>query len=382
MKVAVLATDNREHYKDYDTPSPHFGTAPEALLQGFSMMPEDVEVHVVSCIRRRVGAPEKIGPNIYFHSLVVPKIGWVRTGYQGCIRATRRLLRTIKPDLVHAQGTERDCAMEAVFSGFPSVLTIHGNMRRVARLMRSKPFSYLWLAAKLEAFAIPQVDGVLCITRHTEQQVRGLAKRVWLLPNAVDASFFDVPRIPEAVPQLLCVGQVYEVKNQIALLRALDPLAGRHKFVLEVAGEANPKQPYAAQFLDMARTRPWCVNAGFVSRAALKEKLGKAALLIHASVEDNCPMAVLEAMAAGVPVVASNIGGLPDLVEEGVTGYFCDPARVESITSAVERALNDLARTAGMGETAKATARERFHPRVIAQGHLRIYRELLSSRPH
>ena len=48
-----------------------------------------------------------------------PKIGWLRTLYQGCVRATRRKLREIQPDIVHGQGTERDCAIGAVLSGFP-----------------------------------------------------------------------------------------------------------------------------------------------------------------------------------------------------------------------------------------------------------------------
>ena len=104
MKVAILTTDNREHYKDYETQEPSFGTAPEALMQGFALTPE-AEVHVVSCVRRKVKSPAKLAPNIFFHSLYVPKIGWMRTGYQGCIRAVRKKLTDLQPDIVHGQGT-------------------------------------------------------------------------------------------------------------------------------------------------------------------------------------------------------------------------------------------------------------------------------------
>jgi len=71
MKIAFLATDNREHYKDYATPAPHFGTAPEALLQGFATIPA-VEIHVISCIRAVVQAPPRLAENVFFHSLQVP----------------------------------------------------------------------------------------------------------------------------------------------------------------------------------------------------------------------------------------------------------------------------------------------------------------------
>ena len=65
MRIVILVTDNREPHKDYANPLPHFGTAPTALLQGLAMIPE-IEVHVVSCIRRLVTSPEKIAPNIFF----------------------------------------------------------------------------------------------------------------------------------------------------------------------------------------------------------------------------------------------------------------------------------------------------------------------------
>src|SRR4051812_41231932 len=98
MKIAILTTDSREHYRDYGNPVPAFGTAPEALLQGFADLP-GTEVHVISCARERMKSPEKLAPNIYFHSLYVPKLGWMKTLYQGCIRAVRKKLKEIQPDI-------------------------------------------------------------------------------------------------------------------------------------------------------------------------------------------------------------------------------------------------------------------------------------------
>ena len=58
-------------------------------------------------IRISLASPEKIAPNIFYHSLLVPKIGWLRTGYQGCIRAVRKKLQEIQPDIVHSQGDRK-----------------------------------------------------------------------------------------------------------------------------------------------------------------------------------------------------------------------------------------------------------------------------------
>src|SRR6185369_9517211 len=121
---------------------------------------------------------------------------------------------------------ERDCALDAVWSGFPNVLTIHGNMRLIAQVNRAPIFSFHWFAARLEALTIPRSGGVVCITRYTQEAVSDLARRTWVVPNAVDASFFKVDAAPPGkTPRVLCVGHICQRKNQNAFIRALDPLA-------------------------------------------------------------------------------------------------------------------------------------------------------------
>ena len=217
MKIALLTTYNRQPFRQYERPAPFFGTAPEALLQGLSLLPE-VEVHVLSCIRQPVSSPEKLAPNIFFHSLVVPKIGWIRTLYQGCIRATRKKLREIQPDLVHGQGTELDCGISAIFSGFPKVLTIHGNMRAVAKFYHSRPGSFLWLAAQLENFTLPRNDGVFCNSAYTEELVRPRVRATWRVPNALQEIYFKpLPERPPVESMKRRVGLAVGALNGISI---------------------------------------------------------------------------------------------------------------------------------------------------------------------
>lgn len=377
MRIVILTTDNREPHKDYANPQPHFGTAPTALLHGLALLP-DIEIHVVACIRQPVTSPEKIAPNIYFHSLVVPKTGWMKTLFQGCIRAAREKIQEIKPDLVHGQGTEADCAMSAIFSGFPNVLTLHGNMRAVARVNRVPPFSYNWLAARLEGFVLPRTDGVVCITSYTQRAVETLARKTWIVPNAVDASFFDVPSAPDlsATPSGLCVGTIVRHKNQNDFIRALDPLARERKFKMLFASEPS-KDAYGAEFCQLVKERPWCEHIGFLNREQLKARLAAASFLALPTREDNCPMVVLEAMAAGVPALASAIGGVPDLIQHEVNGLLCDPDKPETFRAAVTRLLEDRPFAARLAAEARAQALKRFHPLVIAREHVKIYREVV-----
>ena len=140
-------------------------------------------------------------------------------------------------------------------------------------------------------------------------------------------------RVPPAgaPARILCVGHVCVRKNQNAFIRALDSLAARHKFELRFLGVANENDAYWPEFLGLVRARPWCVYGGLANREELKALLRQATMLALPSLEDNCPMTVLEAMAAGVPVVAARLGGLPDLIEDGKTGFFCDPLDAASM---------------------------------------------------
>jgi glycosyltransferase involved in cell wall biosynthesis len=380
MKIALLTTDNREPFKDHANPQPWFGTAPEALLQGFAQL-KDVEVHVICCLRQPAPSPPKLADNIWYHSLVVPKWGWMTTGFQGCIRAVRRKLREIQPDLVHGQGTERESALCAVFSGFPNVLTIHGNMRSVARVHQARPFSYNWLAARFESLALARTHGVVCITTYTQRSVSDLARRTWLLPNAVDEAFYKVPSRPADSQTVLCVANIALHKNQNELMLALDALAAQERFKLLFLGGASKDYPYGAEFFQCLAARPWCEWGGSVGRERLRELLAQAAAVVLPSLEDNCPMVILEAAAAGVPVAGAAIGGIPDLIDHGRTGLLFDPRQRAQIAESVRQLLADRPAALRMAAIARQEAQERFHPVAVAAKHLDIYRQVLQNLP-
>jgi len=411
MIVALLMPDNRENFRKYDLKDPYFGTAPTALLEGFSMLnqegqqeiggwssgceeygkTEPFEIHVISCTQQPMSSPEKLASNICYHSLHVPKWGWLRTGYQGCVRAVREKLKEIQPDIVHAQGTERDCALSAILSPYPRLLTIHGNLRLIKKQVGFKLFSAMWFQSFLEGFAVPRFDGVICITNYTREAVEHEVPKTWVVPNAVDPSFLELGQQrfsdggsrPSTLdsrspcPIILCVANVDERKNQNAFIRALDPLAKKMSFEVRFFGGCGGSE-YAQEFRELIESRPWCHYGGILGRKELLNQFEQADMLVLPTHEDNCPMVVLEAMASGVPVMASKVGGVPDLIDGVITGLFCDPYDPESFRTGVKRLLEDREFTRQMASAAYDDAMRRFHPKVIASKHLKIYREVLS----
>jgi glycosyltransferase involved in cell wall biosynthesis len=377
MKIAFLVPDNRDEFRRYADPEPYFGPAPAALLSGLTAMP-DCEIHVVCGTHSPLRSPPQLAGNIYYHSLRVANWGWLRGAYWGCVRAVRKKLRQIKPDLVHGQGTERYCALAAVYAGFPNVLTIHGNMRLVAKINQARPFSFQWLAARLESFTLPRSDGIVCISHYTQAAVASLARATWIVPNAVDDAFFAIEPRPSLPHEIACVAHISTRKNQVRLMRALQPLAAREKFTLVFYGGAQREDSYVREFFELLGKNPWCRFAGMADRAGLRTALAQSKMLVLPSLEDNCPMAVLEAMAAGVPVAAANVGGVPDLITHGADGLLFDPGNEASMQAAVAELLTNDSKAAELAAAAKRKALRCYHPQKVAQRHLEIYRQIIA----
>lgn len=384
MKIALLTTDNRWPFGEYDKPMPWFGMAPDALLQGFAALPEEIEVHVVSCTRKPVAAPEKLANNIFFHSLHVPKIGWMQTGYLGCIRAVRRKLRQIRPDLVHGQGSEYEAAICAAASGFPNVITLLGIMKEMAQIQNARPGSFYWLAARLENLALRRTSGVLANSRFTAEKIQGRTRKIWLVPNAVREIFFERPLTPSdwgtlsKPPLLLNVGVVAPNKRQNELLDVAGQLHGEGlKFRLEFLGAAWQTNPYGAKFLSRVANCPFAAHHGFQTLPEMLEHYDRASALAHVSQIETFGLVVAEALSRNLKFIGFNTGGVSDIVSsvEGAEGFS------DGDWAGVKSALRRWLQTgAPRPRTAAQTMRERYQPVIIARQHLEVYREVLNLR--
>jgi glycosyltransferase involved in cell wall biosynthesis len=382
MRVATLTTDNREHHRTYRQAEPRFGPAIEAVLQGF-VGKSELEIHIISCTQQPMQSPEKLADNIWFHLLDVPKIGWLRTGYQGCIRAVRHKVRELQPDIVHGQGTERDCAISAVFSGFPNVVTIHGNMRSIAKITQAAVFSYDWCAARLERFTLPRTCGVLCNSAFTESVARPLARRTWRVPNALRREFFQpLPPITltSSKPKILNIGAIVKHKRQLELLEVAEQLHQEgHSFELQFIGVANPSNKYAAMFLrrlEIAERRGFARYVETKSLPELIASLDAASALVHIPSAESFGLVVAEALSRNLKFFGTKIGGISD-VAGGVEGAeLVQLGDQEALASAIAKWLR-----AGCPQPKSAALemQKRYHPEVIAQRHVEVYHEVLNT---
>ena len=377
MRIVQITTDNREHFKNYALTEPYFGTAPEALFEGFQML-TDIEVHVISCIRQIIKSPKKVGENIYFHSVFVPKFGWMSSGYYGCSRAIRSLCAEIKPDIVHGQGSERDCAIAAARSGFPNIITIHGNITELNRLKMFGHGLYGPLASFFETRAMKSTLGVFCNSRYTQHLVEKRAKKTWLVPNAIRKAFFT-PKIKcssISTPTIVNIGVICARKRQLEILQIIGEIVRQGKKLhIVFAGMFSENESYGQAFareLRKAEAAGYASFAGHLNACQLIDLLDEADGFVHFPTEEAFGLVVAEALARGLKFFGANLGGIMDITAD------IDGAELhDDIQSLKVGITNWIDAGALQTEGVSASIASRYHPKIIAQRHIEIYQEVL-----
>ena len=374
----MLTTDAREHWREYEKAEPYFGTPQEAFLAAARDFPE-LELHVISCWQKPMQAPKRLADNIWFHGLLVPKVGWLRTGYQGCVRAVRKKLKLLGPHVVHGHGTERDCGMSAALSGFRNVITIHGNMKALARTLRARVGSYQWCASVLESVALKRTGGVLCNSEHTRKEVERRTRRTWQVPNPLRSEFFS-PRqgLPNSKCTILNVGSITELKQPLKLLQVAEQWWSKGlTFEVCFVGMADPQSGYVQQFMEkvrLAEKAGYARYLGMKSAAELVALFDRSHALIHVPQEEAFGLVVAEALARSLKLFVFRVGGIVDIVCGLQSPIVCEPDDWLGLSEAISRWIKEGHPVAS---DSVAPMGARYHPRVIVERHWEIYQEIL-----
>jgi glycosyltransferase involved in cell wall biosynthesis len=121
--------------------------------------------------------------------------------------------------------------------------------------------------------------------------------------------------------------------------------------------------------------------AGSLPRPSAMARLAEADVFCLPSIYEGLPLAILEAMAAGLPVVATAVSGNPEAVEDGTTGVLVRPESADALAETLIALLADPERRRRMGEAARARVAERFSIDLVAAEHLALLRRLAGSAP-
>ncbi len=330
--------------------------------------------------------------------------GTTRSEYQGALRVhfvplstlpsrmsnrqnVQRLCAAIKacaPDLVHAH-IANQYASAAAKTGLPWVLTAHG-VRHLEMGLRPGLLNRYreWTTTREEFRLMRAATNQISISPFINEVFKGhMRGKAVLIDNPVDEAFFAVEPQPEP-GRILYVGRLIPRKDVLTLLKAFASVRERYPGAqLRLAGEGiSGLEPsgYPAvlkRFIDDADLQQSVVFLGQLSDEELRGEYAKCTVMAVSSVLETAPMVILQAMAASVPVVSTDTGGIRHLVEHGTSGAVVPVANVERFADELVRILSNRTLAAAMGTRAKAIAETRFRAADVALKTRAVYRTAL-----
>ncbi|HKC21783.1 MAG TPA: glycosyltransferase family 4 protein [Gaiellaceae bacterium] len=178
------------------------------------------------------------------------------------------------------------------------------------------------------------------------------------------------------VPRLLCVGRLIPIKGHLVLLRAFAQARRRvPSLELDIAGR-GPLEPALRALAKELGVEDGVRFLGYVT--PVQRAIENATAVVVPSMGEGFGMVALEAMERSRPVIAAEIGGLGELVEEGVTGYLVPPGEAERLADAIVRLASNLPRAAEMGSAGRRRALEQFLQQRCTDRTELLYRAALS----
>ena len=301
------------------------------------------------------------------------------------VRRLRRTLHSLNPDLIHFHIVQRrsfSLASLLLSRHRRAFWTIHDQWPLCVRSVPEPPscegmkrfclFCTAWpgfsIANKLmkeAVFAASKLE-VVVPSRWLADRLRYSflgKKRIHVVYNGIDLERFHPDggdRAAAGPPTILYVaGPNNPTKGFAELLPAFLRLRERHGGIrLRVVGEP-PEGAVSGQGVEIV---------GEVRRETMPDEYRRADLFVLPTLSDNTPVTLMEAMASGVPAVATSVGGIPELVEAGVTGRLVPPGDIAALAAAMEGLIADRGERGRMAMASRAVAETRFAaPRMVSE---------------
>jgi len=266
------------------------------------------------------------------------------------------------------------CALALAFR-VPYVVHLHDG--RLAEFQRGcHALTRAWLR-----FVLRRAARVVVLTRHWRDEVQAIepAARICIIGNPVQVPA-DLAPLRRPARTVLFIAWLQKEKGVLDLVKAMPGVlraVPEASFVIAGRGIAGSETPQsirtAASLLGVERALRF---PGWVDGNAKGALLGETDLFVLPSYIEALPVGLLEAMACGVPVLATRVGGIPDVITHGVNGLLVEPGEPEALARAMVALLTDDALRARLRQTAYRDVRRRYSTQAVLGELAALYRSL------
>ncbi len=292
-----------------------------------------------------------------------------------CLVRLNRLMRQIRPDVLHLHSAKAGLIgrIVAKIQRIPVVYSVHGWSFSVYQGMKARWFKLV------ERMLLPLTDALVLVCQRDVEIARGGlgAKDVQLalVHNGIAELSCTPVGIASQSCRLISVARFEEPKDQLTLVKAMATIPAENwQLTLVGSGPTMAECQKLAQELGLHQIR-------FLGeRADVADLLAQSDLFVLSSRSESLPVSVIEAMRAGLPVVATDVGGMTELVIEGCSGFLVGPGDVQSLGERLAGLIADPALRERMGFEARNRYQQYFTLQENGNRLLGIYRQLLEAR--
>jgi glycosyltransferase involved in cell wall biosynthesis len=288
-----------------------------------------------------------------------------------------RLIRRLKPDVLHGHGAKAGAfiRLKRRSAGIIRVYTPHGGSLHFP-LNTAKGQIY----SRLERRLMNSTDLFLfesAFARDTYQRTIGIPKGlVRCVFNGVTAGEFDPVTRAEDATDVVYVGEFRHIKGADLLIDAVARLrADGRPVTLTLAGDGEESANLKAQVARLGLGEA----VRFIGHVKARYGFSKGSLLVVPSRGDSMPYVVIEAAAAGVPMVAANVGGIPEIFGSHTNALFA-PNNATAMAGAIETALKDPAASLERAKSLRERIFLHFSQKAMVEGVLAGYRDAFADR--
>ncbi len=390
---------------------PVWGGAGTYVVEIAKNMPQrDIQVHIITPKRIRFGSQllatydklQKIpAENIHVHYIGQAKDTFIYnfTFQLNCWRNIYSLIKEHKIDIIQSQSAMPDLFISSKKVKVPIVTTIHTTIEGQINVIKSSGsrFRQLEFSEKMTLFLSPFLkfledkyyDGdryYITVSEWAKNQIIREkeidAERIRVIHNGVDSDEFNPLKRKEAekyflqladvnVPKVLCLSRLIESKGLSFLIEAIPEILEKVDVHFIFAGPG--KKP----ILNMPNGK--YTFLGYVSHEQTPYLYALSDIFILPSLCENFPMSILEAMASECAVIATDVGGVPEMIDHNVNGVLIPPKDSESIAKATVNLIQDNNLRRNLGKKARKTVEDRFDWKNAAERTKQYYEEVLSN---
>jgi glycosyltransferase involved in cell wall biosynthesis len=289
--------------------------------------------------------------------------------------------------------------------GKATICTVHSTWKGEAEAIRGEPFSRLnanekfmvcfnWFLRIFEEKMLERAKKIIAVSHFTKKELTEYyqipASKIRVIHNGVDIKKFQPAQDKRKIKSelgfnpddllILSVGRLYARKGLFTLIDSMPPIMKRFKnakFLVSGKGQSDEMHKLIAH-AEKVGVKDNLIFTGYYPDKKLPKLYQAADVFAFSTFYEHHPFAVLEALASGLPVVTTWVGGIPETIESGKNGFLIEPFNVRQFSDRILFLLEHPSEAAEMGQRARKTIVDQYDWRIVVKDAMEVYDEVLS----